>query len=377
MSVSGGRLRGLVLLGVAVFTLSFAVGVQTTTLMNFLVEEIGIGVSQLGVLESIREVPGFLSSSLVGLGSPLPEPFLAGISLLLFSAGIGCYYVVHSIPSLVLSSFVWSLGLHCWMPLRSSMVLGLSERGSRGRRLGQMDSVASLASLAAMGIVLVIASWALFNYRRVFLVASAVVAVGAVVVLFVRKDVGEARRPRMVFRREYRLYYALSLLEGCRKQMFITFAVFALVRVYGTGLGRVALLMLINSALGLVFAPGIGRLNDRVGERRTLTISYAGLVAVFLGYGLVHRAEVLYGLYCLDSLLYIFSTIALTTLIHRMAPREHVTPSLAMGVTMNHVAAVTVPLMGSLIWSALGYETTFLAGAVVVLASLLLTQKVR
>jgi len=369
--------RDLLLLGAAVFGLSFALGIQTATFMNFLVEDIGIEAYQLGVLESIREVPGFLSVFLVGLGAQIAESSLAGVSLLLFSLGIGSYYTIYSLPSLVFGSFLWSLGLHCWMPLRSSLVLNLSEAGTQGRRLGQMGSVASLATMIAIASVFAVATYLPMNYRVMFLAAALVTLTGAVASFLIRKGGGKIHRPRLIFRREYGLYYLLELLEGSRKQIFITFAVFALVKVYGTSVSHIAILMLVNSLIGLLLSPSIGKLNDRIGEKRMLTISYLSLVAVFLGYAFIHQVEVLYALYCLDSLLFIFSGIALITYLNKIAASDHLTSSLAMGTTMNHVASVTIPLLGGLIWSTVGYETTFLAGAIVVLASLTIAQRVK
>jgi predicted MFS family arabinose efflux permease len=114
---------------------------------------------------------------------------------------------------------------------------------------------------------------------------------------------------------------------------------------------------------------------DRIGERRILTVSYSALIFVFLGYALIPHASVLYVLYCLDSLLYL-STIALTTYLSKIADPRDIVPSLSMGVTMNHLAAVAVPVAGGLIWSAVGYRATFLAGAAVVVASLVLARRI-
>ena len=98
------------------------------------------------------------------------------------------------------------------------------------------------------------------------------------------------------------------------------------------------------------------------------------LTAIFLGYGLVHDRRVLYVLYCLDSFVYMFS-IAQTTYLNKIALPEDIRPTLSMGLTMNHVASVIVPIVGGLLWEALGrYEIVFLGGAIVALASLLVAQ---
>jgi predicted MFS family arabinose efflux permease len=191
----------------------------------------------------------------------------------------------------------------------------------------------------------------------------------------VRRDIGHVDKPRFVLKGKYRLYYALTFLEGCRKQVFFTFAVFALTKVYHTHLRVIALLMLVNGLVNMFGAPVVGRLIDRIGERKILLTSYAALIFVFLGYAEIRHAHVLYVMYCLDNLFYL-STTCLTTYLQKIAAPEDLMPTLSMGVTMNHIAAVLVPLIGGYLWASLGYPVTFKGGAIVVFVSFLLASRV-
>jgi predicted MFS family arabinose efflux permease len=191
----------------------------------------------------------------------------------------------------------------------------------------------------------------------------------------VRRDICHADKPRLVWKSKYRLYYALTFLEGCRKQVFFTFAVYSLTKVYHTHLQTIALLMLVNGCVNMFGAPVVGRLIDRIGERKILRTSYAALILVFLGYAQIRHAHVLYVLYCLDNLFYL-STNCLTTYLQKIAAPEDLMPTLSMGVTMNHIAAVLVPLIGGYLWASLGYPVTFKGGAIVVFVSLLLASRV-
>jgi hypothetical protein len=47
-----------------------------------------------------------------------------------------------------------------------------------------------------------------------------------------------------------------------------------------------------------------------------------------------------------------------------------------MGVSLAHVTAIVVPVLGSALWSRLGYQFPFLFGAVFVVISLILTQRI-
>ena len=171
------------------------------------------------------------------------------------------------------------------------------------------------------------------------------------------------------------LYYALNFLQGLRKQMFITFAIFALVKVHGMPVETTMVLVLINQVLITLTASWMGRLVDRYGERWMLSVSYVVLVFVFLGYALIDHRLSLYGLYCLDNLIF-FGGIALTTYAHKIAPPDELKPTLAMGVTMNHVAAVAAPLIGGYAWLVFGYEVIFITGSILAFVSLVIAQRV-
>ena len=117
----------------------------------------------------------------------------------------------------------------------------------------------------------------------------------------------------------------------------------------------------------------MGKLVDHYGERIMLSLSYAGLAIVFFGYASIHHRPTLYVLYCIDNLIF-FGGIALTTYLHKIAPEEDLKPTLSMGVTMNHMAAVAAPLVGGFAWRLFGYEVIFLAGSALAVLSLIVSQ---
>jgi len=159
--------------------------------------------------------------------------------------------------------------------------------------------------------------------------------------------------------------------------MFLTFAPFALVRVYDLDVTVIALLMLASQALSFVSSPYLGKLVDRVGPRTTLTLSYILMIGDFLGYALIRSVPVLLFLYVLNSVLMIASSISRTTYINQIASSPDLTPSLAMGQTMDHVAAVILPLTGGILWGIIGYEATFFIGVAVATCLLITAQKIK
>ena len=363
----------LILLAAAVFLLNIGFeGIYMSIYNNFIADDIGVNPGQLGIIESIRETPGFFSAFIAAFTMQIPSPVLGGLMLLIMSTGIAVFSQVHTVNSLIFWAVFWSVGFHCWAPLEPAMVLSLTKDEGKGKRLGQMSRVRNAAALVGMGLVAIIGTQDIL--RSMFLVSGAAIATAAFTVFFVSREATHIKMPRLVIKSKYKLYYALSFFQGFRKQIFTTFAVFSLIRIYNTNVRIVARLMTVNRIANLIFAPIIGRVVDRIGERKALSICYSALTAIFLGYALVHDRRILYVLYCLDSFVYMFS-IAQTTYLNKIAPPEDIRPSLSMSVTMNHVASVIVPITGGMLWEVLGrYEIIFFIGAGVALVSLLTAQ---
>jgi predicted MFS family arabinose efflux permease len=366
--------RNFRLLATAVFCVGAFFGIQFSLFNNFIVERLGIEAHELGYMEALREVPGFLNALFIALMIRFAPPLVAGFSLIVMGLGLAAYAEVNTFQGVLICSFVWSIGFHAWIPLRGAMALGYSEGDEKGKPLGQLRSVESLAMLATIGLCMFAVN--LLEFEGLFVVGGCVAALGGVAIMFASSQLQAGREERLVFRKRYWLYYLLSFLGGCRRQIFITFAIFALVKVYSTDRNVIIKLALINQVVVFVFAPLMGRFVDKLGERITLSASYFGLVFVFIGYAVLKDANHLYALYCVDNFLYI-GGIALTTYLNKLAPPHDLKPTLAMGVTMNHVAAVTAPLIGGLAWMKFGYHVIFLSGAVVAVASLLAVQWIK
>ncbi len=368
--------RDFVLLAIAVFGIGAFFGIQFSLFYNFIVEKIKIEPHELGYMEGLRETPGFLNAFFTAITMYIAPTIIGGISLLVMGFGMASYSRVTTVPGLVGCSLVWSLGFHCWAPLQNAMALAYSPSEDKGKPLGILRSVHSLANLGA--ILLCLFAINALEFEGLFIIAGAIVAFGGLCIMFASRDLtGGMRESRFVFKRRYGLYYLLSFLQGCRKQIFITFAMYLLVKVFETDRDVIIRLVLINQFVIFIFSPVMGWLVDKLGERIMLSASYIGLAIVFIGYAFVKDINALYVLYCVDNFLFV-GGIALTTYLNKIAPPEDLKPTLAMGVTMNHVASVIAPLVGGMIWTALGrYDVLFYAGAAVAIISLIVTQKLK
>lgn len=358
--VARRRQRGLWFLGCAAAGVGMALSLQLGLNSNFVADEMRLSGLQQGILETFRETCGITALGLFALLVTWAEPRIAALALGLMGLGLGAYCFVPDFTWLIIASLVWSQGFHVWAPLPGSMTLALAEPGQAGHRLGQVQSAGSMGSAAGLAIALGLVWLGVQAIRPLYLLAGAAALLGGCACLGIPCD-QKIDRPRLLFRKRYGLYYLLTFLEGWRKQVCIAFAGYLLVKQYHTPLRSMLTLWLVTQVLGWWVAPRIGRWIDRVGERRALTVYYASMAVLFSGYGFIESRALLYALFVLDTVLFAF-TMAQTTYINRIAPPSEHTATLSMGVAMNHVAAVLMPLIGGLLWNYAGYRWAFLTG---------------
>lgn len=364
--IDARRRKGLFFIGMAVACFGFAMAMQLGLNENFVVEQLGVGPAQKGMLEAVRETCGISALVVIAILAGLAEPLVGAAMLVLLAVGISSYFFVYDYLWLVLASLVWSQGLHVWAPLPASMTLALAEPGRSGHRLGQIGAAGSVGFAAGL-VAAFLLTLVKVPIRPLYLLAGAVAVVGAGACLGVPRKI-KTPGPRLVFRRRYGLYYLLNLLEGWRKQISLCFGGYLLVRVYGTPVQVILLLWCAVQTINFFASPMIGRLIDRTGERPVLVFYFISLIAIFGAYATVTNTHVLYAVFVIDNALFVL-LLALNTYAGRIAPKNELTPTLTMGVAMNHVSSVIMPIVGGLLWVRYGYQWLFIVGACVALMS--------
>ncbi|MDX2481702.1 MAG: MFS transporter [Desulfuromusa sp.] len=175
----------------------------------------------------------------------------------------------------------------------------------------------------------------------------------------------------MLMRRRYWLYYALVFMSGARRQIFTVFAGFLMVEKFSYSVSEIALLFMVNAACNIFVAPQIGRLIDRVGERNALILEYSGLALIFCSYALVETGWIAAVLYVFDHLFFGLA-ISLKTYFQKIAAPADIASTAGVSFTINHIAAVVIPVVFGLIWLN-SHAMVFYLGAVMAVVSLLLS----
>ncbi len=365
---AGNLSRAFMLIAIGALLLQMGTGIQSTVFSNFVSEEIGIGADQLGLISGIREVPGLLTAGLAMASFFFTESALATVCMLLVAAGMLLYSSAGGFGGLVLATIVMSTGQHLYFPLQSAMVLKTSTSGERASRLGSLNSVTAMATVTAT--LLVRAMTNQVNMRVMFRVGAAIAICGAVFQALVKRGGKADLRRALVFKWKYKSYYVLSLLGGSRRHMNQTFAIFALVSLYGVNLATISTLLLISNVIAILTRPMLGKLIDRWGEGKSLTLNYLVVAILFLGYAFLKNVNLLYAIFIIDQMFLGFE-VAITTHLDKICDREDISASLAMGGTVSHISAVLIPVLGGFLWDAVSPVATFMVGFGLCIISLL------
>jgi MFS family permease len=147
-----------------------------------------------------------------------------------------------------------------------------------------------------------------------------------------------------------------------------------MVEKFSYSAAQVTLLFLINYTFNWLFAEKIGVLIRRIGERRSLTIEYVGLIIVFVSYAFVENATLAATLYVIDHMFFALY-IAMSTYFQKIADPADFASSAGVSFTINHIAAVIVPALLGLVWVH-SNAAVFLIGTAFAACSLALAQNV-
>lgn len=363
----------LILMSVAM-TIGFATWMAL--LNNFVIEKAAFTGAEIGMLQSIREIPGFLAFTAVFVLLILKEQTFAYLSLALLGVGIALTGYLPSVLGLYFTTFIMSVGFHYFETVKQSLSLQWFSVEETPVMLGKLIAASSIASLVAYSFLWVAQDHFGLSYKAIYLVGG-----GACLILtafmwlaFPRFEAKTAQRKHLLLRKRYWLYYALTFMGGARRQIFTVFAGFLMVEKFGYSVSDIAALYIINHLFNWAFAARIGALVGRIGERRALTFEYCGLFCVFTAYAFVNDATWAAGLYVADHLFFSLA-IAIKTYFQKIADPADMASTAGVAFTINHIAAVVIPVLFGLVW-LVSPMAVFLMGSGMALSSLVLARNI-
>lgn len=342
-------------------------------LHNYTIEMAGFGWFEAGLTQTVREIPGFLAFTAIFWLLILREQVIAYISLVILGIGVALTGANPTLTGILLTTFVMSVGFHYFETINTSLQLQLLPKAQAPQLIGRIVSAGAMAQFIAYG-GLAIAWWAGWqNYVYLYMLLGLACAILTIVAFlyFGRFEGSVPQRKKIVLRQRYWLYYALTFMSGARRQLFMAFGGFLLVKKFGYSVGDMAMLMLVTSASNTFFAPRLGRLVSVWGERNTITLENCVLICVFIGYAMTQSAGLAAALFIIDG---IFFTLILAqkTYFQKIGDPADMAATAATAFTINHIAAVAIPVTFGMI-GTVDYAMIFWLGAGIATTSLFLS----
>ncbi|MHB8645510.1 MAG: MFS transporter [Thermomicrobiales bacterium] len=373
--------RGFIMLAAMSALFGFAMNAQQNIVTNYFDSVLGLKGPQFGYITAIREIPGFLLIFLTALFYRVSLQRVTAGALVLLAVGYALFGLSNSFWSVAPWVILSSMGYHTVLQTQYSLGLSLTSESKSGSILGRMAAISQGGSLAALVIILIVFHFHPGIFRPSFVVLGMVSLLAAfAIVRFPHLHDGEARaqaakREPVVFKRAYRYYYYLSALDGGRQQVFFSFGLWVLVHRYGLSVAQISGVLIAVTFASMSSGPWVGRMIDKHGERRMLSMINVGYVVALGGYALTNNVVVACLCYVLYAFMMPLSPIGAATYLRKVAVADEVAPSLAMGVTLQHAAAIIVPITTGIILNYVGYQIPFLIACVFACSTFFVTRR--
>ena len=358
----------------AVMSIVTTMGFQVwrTLFNNFAVDVVGLGGNHIGMIQSVREIPGFLALLVVYVTLLIKEHKLSALSVAILGLGISLTGVFPSYMGLIFTTLLMSFGFHYFETTNQSLTLQYFDKETSPLVMGKLRSYSAAAAIVIGSVLLVVTTY--LSYELMFGLLGGLIVLAGIWGLFqnpTREDLVPQAKT-MIFRKRYSLYYFLTFMAGARRQIFVAFAVFLLVEKFQFSVKEITLLFMLNNAINYFLSPLIGKAIIRFGEQKVLSTEYLSLIFVFIAYATVETKAVMAVLYILDHIFFNFS-MGIRTFFQKVGDADHMRPTMAVGFTINHIAAVVIPVLGGLAW-IIDYRIPFIAGAIMSVISLVAVQ---
>lgn len=363
--------KRLIITTVGILLYGISIGVAASIFNNFLHDTYQLTAQARGRLEFPRELPGFLSVFIAGSLFFIGDKWKAALAALV--AALGQFLMVSwgdSYLWMVLFLMLWSIGDHLYFPIKSALILAGGGEQNRGKLLG------TIGSFEVLGIIFggLLTRWLAHldvSYYIMFCCSAGTNLLAGLVFATLPRDPVKSRLSfQLLFHKRYNLYYVLEFLFGARKQIFLTFGPWVLIQVFDQGIETFAILTVVGHGLALFTRPTAGWLIDRFGERLVLMADGSLLIFVCLGYAFANHVPIAWlclplalGCYVLDQTLFFIDIARTSYLAKTIEHRSELSSCLAAGVSVNHIASMTIPFFAGSLWAAMGHEVLFIGAA--------------
>jgi len=373
--------RGFIMLAAMQVAVGLANSITNGVITNYFENVLAFGGPEFGYMTAIRETGGLLLIFLMALLYRVSLQWVTAGALLLMAVGYGFMGFANSFATVIPWILIGSFGMHTHLQTQYSLGMSLAPQERVGRMLGRLTAYGQAGYLAALVLVFLIFHFGLLSFEQTFMVAGLCSLVGALaVVRFPHMHDGELRkvapkRGRMVWRKDYRYYYWLNLLDGARQQIFFSFGPWVLVDRFELTVSELSIVLFLSTLGTVLFSSYVGKTIDRAGERRVLQGINLGYIFALGGYALSGNVYLACVFYILYQFVAIFSSVGASVYLRKIAVPQDIAPTLAMGVTILHATAVVVPVAAGFILNFVGYQIPFFIACGIALITVFVTMR--
>jgi MFS family permease len=363
-------------------------GINTSIFNNYLSDVYKLSEGSRGFLEIYREMPGLFIMVILAVLNFLGDVRIAMLGMAAAGVGmLGLGLLTPGFALMIVWMMMFSLGTHMVMPVTPTIGMSLSKSGEYGSRLGSVSAYSLSGTIIAFVFVFFGFKYLHLSYQVSFIIAAGFYVIAALLMGLMKPQKPEVRKIKFLFRKRYTLYYILAVVSGARNQIFMTFAPWVLIKVFGLEPSTFAILGIVVAFVSIGTRKIIGKAIDIKGERFVLTLEAMLLFAICLGYAFSSdifsagvAVVIMAACYIIDNSMSAVEMARSTYVRKIAADPADVTPTLSTGVSLQHISSMLIPVLGGVLWEAFGPggdKYVFIGAAVVALLNLILSSRIK
>ena len=365
---------------------------------NYFKDAYQINAFERGVIEFPRELPGVLGLIVIALLSFLGDVRISIIAQILSAIGLfvlGLFTPTFGVMLVFL--FINSLGMHLFFPLQDGIGMALISGDDVGKRMGQYKAVGTAFSMLAGIIVFIGFRYGYFSFttpiKLVFIIGSIIFIITTILFFEMQKliktPIHSDRRLKIIFRKEYKFYYILAIMNGVQKQIMFVFAPWVLIDILGKKVDTIVILSILGSFLGIFFLQAVGKGLDKFGIKKMLYADALSFILVYIAYGIMtygfasgHLKAyglpviITLGIFILDKLSMQFSMVRTIYLRSISFDMSEITQTLSLGISLDHIVSIICAYLGGVIWITFGPQYIFFFAATLSIINLVVAKLV-
>lgn len=366
----------MAILGVSYLVINIGVSIWSSTLSNYVVEQLKMGPDTIGLLRSLANVPGLLAICFGYVYQKIRMFYLFLFAFMVLGMGLIVQGWSSSHLGVFLSAGMVSGGAILFYPLINSLCLQSNSAESAGRALGRLKGFGPLAAIfVAMLIIFLLPS---LTYSVFFILIGGIVIVsGCFATLAVSKQFRKTKSfGRLKLAPHLWNYYLLNFLNGCKSALFKSFVIVLMVQDYHLEINATAKIALVGYLLSFCSYRIIGFFVSRFGHINVLRANYFCVAIIFFGYCISDSKGMLVILFLLDSLL-VGTSVATDFFLKTQVKAKELVGHISTGITSFYLAGIIIPMAGGLLWKYIGYKIVFISGSMLMILAFIISSTLK